>query len=177
MQLPVNYDLDFAIRRKLLSVLRDRLSTAEQLDDVIESVRLMARAIFSADGVAFVLNENGHCHYIEENAVGPLWKGQRFAMQHCISGWSMLNARTAVIEDVFKDARIPHDVYRQTFVASLIMVPVSRSAPVAAIGAYWRHRQTFSTAIVALAEELAAGVDEAMRALCALEGAPQALAG
>jgi hypothetical protein len=90
-------------------------------------------------------------------------------MERCISGWAMLNAQTAVIEDVFADARIPHGVYRQTFVASLIMVPVSRTAPVAAIGAYWRNRQTFSNALISLAEELAGEVNEAMR----LQHSPQ----
>jgi GAF domain-containing protein len=162
MQVPVNYDLNFAIRRKLMGVLRDHLALAKCPEDIIETVRGSARAIFSADGIAFVLNDDGHCHYVEENAIGPLWKGQRFPMQRCISGWAMLNGKTAAIEDVFKDPRIPHEIYRQTFVQSLIMVPVNRTNPVAAIGAYWRDRQKFSVEFVALAEELAAEVGDAM---------------
>jgi two-component system CheB/CheR fusion protein len=169
MQIPVEYDVDCAIRSKLMRALREHLIVATCLDDIIQTVRRMARTIFSADGVAIVLNDDGYCHYVEENAIGPLWKGQRFPMERCISGWAMLNAQTAVIEDVFADARIPHGVYRQTFVASLIMVPVSRTAPVAAIGAYWRNRQTFSNALISLAEELAGEVNEAMR----LQHSPQ----
>ncbi|HEX3664088.1 MAG TPA: GAF domain-containing protein [Rhizomicrobium sp.] len=161
----VKYDPDFAVRRKLLRLLRDGLAGAEQLHDIVEIVRRAARAIFSADGVAFVLNEDGHCHYVEENAIAPLWKGLKFPMEHCISGWAMIHGQTAAIENVYQDDRIPHDVYRQTFVASLIMVPVSRTAPVAAIGAYWRIRQKFSAEMVALAEELAAEVGAAMHSL------------
>ena len=74
---------------------------------------------------------------MEEDAIGPLWKGQYFPLSACISGWSMLNGQTAVIEDVFADPRIPHDAYRPTFVKSLIMTPVGEKN-VAAMGAYWK---------------------------------------
>ena len=70
-----------------------------------------------------------------------MWKGQRFPISACISGWSMLHGQTVAIEDVFTDPRIPHDAYRRTFVKSLIMTPIMAPAPVAAIGAYWRERR------------------------------------
>jgi signal transduction histidine kinase len=44
-----------------------------------------------------------------------------------------------VIQDVYADARVPHTVYRTTFVRSLALVPVGAPEPVAAIGAYWAH--------------------------------------
>src|SRR5262249_26847987 len=119
-------------RWKLLTAAEDRLQSAASTQDVIEVVRSAARSIFSADGVTFVLREDDLCHYVEEDAIGPLWKGQRFPMSACISGWSMLNAQTVAIEDVFADPRIPHDAYRRTFVKSLIMTPVSAGSPVAA---------------------------------------------
>jgi hypothetical protein len=78
MQIPVEYDVDCAIRSKLMRALREHLIVATCLDDIIQTVRRMARTIFSADGVAIVLNDDGYCHYVEENAIGPLWKGQRF---------------------------------------------------------------------------------------------------
>jgi hypothetical protein len=87
----VKYDPDFAVRRKLLRLLRDGLAGAEQLHDIVEIVRRAARAIFSADGVALVLNEDGYCHYVDENAIAPLWKGQKFPTEHCISGWTMIH--------------------------------------------------------------------------------------
>jgi signal transduction histidine kinase len=56
----------------------------------------------------------------------------------------MIHRETVAIEDIYADARIPHDAYRPTFVRSLAMVPVRRDDPIAAIGAYWatRHRPT-----------------------------------
>jgi hypothetical protein len=150
-------------RWKLLSAAQDRLARAESLDHVIAIVRSSARAICSADGVTFVLRDGDRCHYVEEDAVGPLWKGQKFPMTTCISGWAMLNGKTAVIEDVFADARIPHDVYRKTFVKSLIMTPVGRDTAVAAIGAYWRDRCEFAEHEVAAIVALAASVGNAMK--------------
>jgi GAF domain-containing protein len=152
-------------RWKLLDVAQHRLSAASSRDAIIEVVRSAARSIFSADGVTFVLRDGALCHYVEEDAISPLWKGQRFPLERCISGWSMQHAKTAVIEDVFADPRIPHDVYRRTFVKSMIMTPVSDTTPVAAIGAYWQHRRQFNEREVGVVKTLAHAVGGALSAL------------
>ncbi|HZQ40490.1 MAG TPA: GAF domain-containing protein [Rhizomicrobium sp.] len=156
------FDASFESRRKLLAVARERFAYAETLEDIVALVRSTARAIFSADGVTFVLRDGGKCHYVDEDAIGPLWKGQKFPMESCISGWCMLNGKTAAIEDIFADPRIPHDVYRRTFVKSLIMAPVGRETPVAAIGAYWSERRLFVQKEIGMVEALAGVVAEAM---------------
>jgi GAF domain-containing protein len=135
-----------------------RLSSARSLAEIIAVVRYGARRACGADGVAFVLRERGQCHYWEEEAIEPLWKGQRFPLDACISGWSMLNNQVVVIEDVFADPRIPKDVYRATFVRSLIMAPVGAMQPVAAIGAYWAARRAFSEQEVAIVTGIARAV-------------------
>ena len=152
-------------RWKLLEVAEERLETAPDRDAVIEVVRSTARAVCSADGVCFVLRDGDLCHYVEEDAIGPLWKGQRFAMSACISGWSMLNAQTAVIEDVFVDPRIPHDAYRRTFVKSLIMTPVGENGPVAAIGAYWQDKRHFTEREIAAVKTMGKVVGRALAEL------------
>jgi hypothetical protein len=156
-------DQDF--RLKLLEAAQDRLSVATSLADIIAIVRSTARSVCSADGVTFVLRDDGKCHYVEEDAIGPLWKGQKFPMETCISGWCMLNKETAAIEDIFQDARIPHDVYRKTFVNSLVMAPVGGATPVAAMGAYWRDKRAFSEEDVKAVEALGAAVSGAMQRL------------
>ena len=92
-----------------------------------------------ADGVTFILREQDQCYYVEEDAIAPLWKGSRFPLTACISGWVMLHGQIAVVRDIYADARIPHEAYRPTFVKSLAVVPVPQERPVAAIGAYWAH--------------------------------------
>ncbi len=141
----------------------EALSHAESLAVVIGVVRAMARAISGADGVTFVLRDGDLCHYVEENAIGPLWKGRKFPLTACISGWCMLNGETAAIPDIYVDDRIPHDAYRQTFVKSLIMVPVAgMTRAVAAIGSYWAASREFSDEQVALAEALARAASVAL---------------
>ncbi len=149
-------------RWKLLEVAEERLEEAISREAVIEVVRITARHACSADGVCFVLREGDLCHYVEEDAIGPLWKGQRFPMSACISGWSMLHAQTAVISDVFEDPRIPHDAYRRTFVKSLIMTPVGMDGPVAAIGAYWQDKRYFTEREIAAVKTMARLVGQAL---------------
>ncbi|MFB9951116.1 GAF and HD-GYP domain-containing protein [Rhizobium puerariae] len=158
-----------------------RMSMARGLDEIMAVVRQSARSLIGADGVTFVLRDNDKCHYADEDAISPLWKGQRFPMETCISGWAMKHARAAVIEDIYQDDRIPHAAYRPTFVKSLVMVPVREEDPVGAIGAYWAragrpseetirlvqriaHSAAVAMTNVALINSLAAAREEAARA-------------
>ncbi|MDP3174219.1 MAG: HWE histidine kinase domain-containing protein [Phenylobacterium sp.] len=129
----------------------EALSLARTVDQVAAVVRSAARRITGADGVAFVLRDVDQCWYLDEDAIGPLWKGLRFPMTACISGWAMLNKQTAIIPDIYADDRIPHDAYRPTFVKSLVMTPVRPADPIAAIGAYWSvERQPTQDEVVKL---------------------------
>ncbi len=130
--------LDQRVRtHELLTRVARDLSTAPDQNAIILVVRSAVRGLTGADGATFVLRDGNQCHYVDEDAISPLWKGQRFPLTCCISGWVMLNRQSAVIEDIFTDQRIPKDAYHKTFVKSLAMMPVNREAPVAAIGAYW----------------------------------------
>ena len=163
MSTPSPFDHPDSPRWKLLEAAREQLALAADRDAIIAIVRSCARSVLSADGVTFVLREYSNCYYVEEDAIAPLWKGKRFPMTSCISGWAMLNRKTAVIPDIFADARIPHDVYRKTFVKSLVMAPVGMDTPMAAIGAYWQDKPVISEREVAAVETLAGLVGEALR--------------
>jgi diguanylate cyclase (GGDEF)-like protein len=132
-----------------------RLSLAESMADVQRVVRSAARRLTGADGATFVLRDDGQCFYADEEAIGPLWKGKRFPLQACVSGWAMLNRKPAIIADIYADERIPHDAYRPTFVRSLVMVPIRTMDPVGAIGIYWATRHAASDREVGLAHALA----------------------
>lgn len=113
------------------------LSAAQTVLDVQAIVKTAARRVTGADGACFVLRDEGKCYYADEDAIAPLWKGRRFPMETCISGWVMLNRQPALIPDIYLDPRIPHDAYRPTFVRSLAVVPIRSLGPVGAIGVYW----------------------------------------
>jgi GAF domain-containing protein len=132
-----------------------RLSLARDLPTVQDIVRHAARHLTGADGATFVLRDGDRCYYADEDAIAPLWKGQRFPMSACISGWSMLNRRSAVIDDIYADDRIPHDAYRKTFVKSLVMVPIRTLDPIGAIGNYWAEQHQPTEAEVKLLSALA----------------------
>jgi two-component system CheB/CheR fusion protein len=119
-----------------LADLRSRLleaGTTEALGLIADAVR----RLLDADGATVVLREGEFCHYADEAAIGPLWKGQRFPSSICLSGWVMRTGRAAAVPDVFADPRIPADAYRPTFVRSVAMVPVGVAPALGALGAYW----------------------------------------
>jgi diguanylate cyclase (GGDEF)-like protein len=138
------------------------LSFARDLPTIQRVVLATARELTQADGAAFVLRVGNDCYYADENAIGPLWKGQRFPMDHCISGWSMRNGKPAVIEDVYQDERIPIEAYRPTFVKSLAIVPIRTRDPVGAIASLWAKQHRASAREMRLLQALADSTAAAM---------------
>ncbi|MET0388787.1 MAG: ATP-binding protein [Polyangiales bacterium] len=126
---------------ELLVTVVPALFSARDQGDVLRLTCRAARQLTDADGATVVLRDADQCFYAEEDAIEPLWKGRRFPLAACVSGWSMLNARPVMIEDIYGDARVPAEAYRPTFVKSLLIVPIRSAAPIGAIGSYWsRHR-------------------------------------
>jgi hypothetical protein len=138
------------------------LSLARNLETVMAIVRRAARELTQADGATFVLRDEDFCHYADEDAIAPLWKGQRFPVNICISGWAMIHRCPAVVEDIYADPRVPADAYRPTFVKSLAMVPIRTAAPIGAIGIYWATRHVPTEAEVELLQALANTTSVAM---------------
>lgn len=138
------------------------LSLVRTLPAIQEIVRRAARELVGADGASFVLRDGDKCHYADEDAISPLWKGQRFPMSACVSGWVMLNARPVVIPDIFNDPRVPVEAYRPTFVRSLAMVPIRLKAPIGAIGLYWASQRVASEEEISLVQALANTTSVAM---------------
>lgn len=129
--------------QQLVSVVQ-RLSLAHDLQSIMDIVRHAARNLVGADGASFILRDGENCFYAEEDAIGPLLKGRRFPMSSCVGGWAMLNRQAAIVKDIDQDARIPHEVYKTTFVKSLVMMPIRTLAPIGVLGVYWArpHRAT-----------------------------------
>lgn len=150
-----------SVMEELVHVIQ-ALSHSRDLNEIVEIIRTAARELTGADGATFVLRDRDQCHYVEENAIGPLWKGKRFPLSNCISGWVMLNKEAAIINDIYQDERIPHDAYRPTFVKSLVMVPVRKNSPIAAIGNYWAEHHTPTEQELAVLQALADTASVAM---------------
>lgn len=143
------------------------LAVARSLEDLTRIVRTAARDMVEADGVTFVLHEKNRVFYVDEEAIAPLWKGQSFAAEDCISGYAMEHREAVVIEDIADDSRVRADAYDATFVKSLVMVPIRTLDPVGAIGAYWavnRKVQTWELRILQALADASAVTLEGLRA-------------
>jgi two-component system CheB/CheR fusion protein len=149
---------------RLLRVAHD-LSMARDFASLTTITRRAARDLTRADDVTFVVRESDTCFYADEEAIAPVWKGRRFPLSACISGWVMLHNSPVVVRNVYDDARIPHDAYKPTFVRSLAMVPVRAPEPIAAIGAYWAAEHEASDAEVGILACLADSAALAIRNL------------
>ena len=153
----------------LISAIQN-LSSAHTLEGVQRIVATAARQLTGADGATMVFRDGDCCYYADEDAIGPLWKGKRFLLTSCISGWVMLNATPAIIADIYADPRIPVEAYRSTFVKSLAMIPVNTEEPVAAIGNYWRANYTPAPIEIQLLQTLADAAARAVENVRLLEG-------
>lgn len=140
----------------------ERLAGAVTLEEVQRIIRTKARSSLVAHGATLVLLDGDLCYYADEDSMSPLWKGQRFPVENCISGWAMMNRQTVAIRDVRFDSRIPQEAYRPTFVRSLLMAPILRPAPLGAIGCYWAVPHTATPAETETLESLARVAGEAL---------------
>lgn len=134
MLLTTEIDEEYGVR---LAEAAKRLGNARALDEVIAILCETTRDIVCSDGIALVLRKDGLCHYVAEDAIEPLWRGAKFPVEECVSGWAMLNRQTVVIPDLELDPRVPKIAYARTSMRSLAMVPMGSPEPVAALGAYW----------------------------------------
>lgn len=98
--------------RRLIDATR-QLADARTFAAIGAIVKGTARQLVAADGATFVLREGDTCHYLDEDAISPLWKGRRFPASSCVSGWVMRFRQQAIVPDISVDERIPQDAYRR----------------------------------------------------------------
>lgn len=149
----------------LLEQAVEQVREADTVGAVQTAVRTSARRLARADGATIVLREGDQCFYADEDAIAPLWKGQRFRIDDCISGWAMTHGQTAIIPDITIDPRIPQRAYRPTFVHSMAMFPVGGPEPLAAIGVYWARKRHMTEQETARLTTLAETTGQRLRQL------------
>jgi len=121
---------------KLVSVIKD-LSIAHTESQVYKIVTLAAKNLANAKGSTFVKRDGDFCYYVEEDSDEHLWKGQRFPLSDCVTGWVMIHKESALIEDIYNDKRVPLEYYKPTYIRSLAAFPINIEEPNAAMCSYW----------------------------------------
>src|SRR3569833_3261460 len=92
-------------RWKQMTQAIDLMTSARSADAALEILRLHARGIADADGVTIVRRIGKEVAYVGEDAISPLWTGQRFPIEQCVSGMAMLERRAIFIPDIRADPR------------------------------------------------------------------------
>lgn len=140
------------------------LAVVTTVEGLVGVVRSGTRRLLGADGATVVLRDGEHCFYADEDAIAPLWKGQRFPADQCISGWAMRRGAQAAVPDIRRDTRIPLNAYLPTFVRSMAMTPLG-VPPVGAVGVYWAAHHVATADELELLRRVVAHAWTAMRRL------------
>lgn len=107
------------------------LSSAVRLEEVQEIVGEAAKRLLRADGAGFMSPD------------APLAQAL------------MAGHEPVTVEDVHADGRLPADLERPASVKSLLVVPVRRGDPLAAVGIHWETQHTPTGEEIHLAQALA----------------------
>lgn len=132
------------------------LASARTITALAECVVDAATALLGAQGAAFVVRDGEFCQYVEMNAIAPKWwKSQRFPLNACVCGWTILNARPAIVPDVFNDDRVPGRCYLGSEIKSLLAVPIGGKNALGAMPVYWDNPHQPTEGEIAIATSLA----------------------
>ena len=166
--------LTFFTRWRLLQDATARLGAARRLEEALEILREHARGIAQSDGVTIVRRDGDHVAYVGEDAMAPLWTGQSFPIESCISGLAILARRPILIPDIAEDERVPQPLYQSTFVRSMAMFPLGAGSPAAALGVYWARPHAIDLGAMQLLEMLTQAMTSAMQGFAAASQQPAA---
>jgi signal transduction histidine kinase/CheY-like chemotaxis protein len=131
------------------------LALARDQRAVIDAALHATRTLIGTDGAAFVLREDDLAHYVDEDAIGPLFKGRRLPLDACVSGLSILERNTIVVPNIYEDPRISHEDYAPTFVRGVASVPIRTSDPIGAVVAYWAREHVATNEELEILQSLA----------------------
>jgi hypothetical protein len=131
------------------------LSLAASSDEVIAILKEAACALTRGDGASVVLRDGDWAYFAADDALGPSWRGRRFPVSAYLSGWVMRRRQAAVVPEAVLDPRVPHELYRGTYVQSLAVVPIRAERPMGTLGVYWRERRRATATVIRWLQPLA----------------------
>jgi signal transduction histidine kinase len=140
-----------------------KLSEASTIKEVADIVSTSARRLAGSDGATFMILEDDQCHFIDEDAVTPLRKGQYLSMDSCLGGQCIQEGAPIAIRDVDTDKRVPQGNYDHTFVKSALIVPIRKVSSIGAIGNYWAQEHKPTNSEIRSLQALADSVSVAIR--------------
>lgn len=157
-------------RLKLLIGAIKSIATSYSMKSIMHTVNTTAGKIMNAKGSSFILREGEYCYFADENAITPLFRGKRFLLKDCISGWVIRNKKQAAIKDIYSEEKTLTELYKGTFVKSLAISPIRQNDPLGAIEVYWDKYYEPSPEEFQLLQTLADATAKAVENIHLIEG-------
>jgi two-component sensor histidine kinase len=148
---------------RLLSDALEELCSARTEDDAVRQSAERAQKICNVSGMAVVLAGGEQFLYMPGSSPDTLTHviGARVITR--MSSWTLEAMQTAVVPDIHRDERTRSHTNGHTFARSLVVVPVGRVAPFAAVTFAWAQEHWPSASEVLLLEALARATGLALR--------------
>uniref|UniRef100_UPI003A8B04A4 GAF domain-containing protein n=1 Tax=Sphingomonas sp. GlSt437 TaxID=3389970 RepID=UPI003A8B04A4 len=150
-----------------------QLMQAVSIDEAVEVVRSVGRAITGADGIAIVRRIGDRSAYVAEDSVAPLWAGRDFPLNECVAGTTILRNQPILVPDIERSDDVPLNLYLSTYVRRMAVYPFGLDEPVGAIAAYWRKSGPIEDETATLLGALAKAMGGVFQTLFILEEAKE----
>lgn len=131
------------------------LSISQNMNAVIRTINFYARQLVNSESSAFFIQEGDFCVCVDENSTEQLWKGMSIKIESCICNDAHQNNAPVIVEDISSDKRKQLDMFKNTFVKSLVIIPVRTDVFNGSIGIYWAEKRIISDEDISLIQTLA----------------------
>jgi two-component sensor histidine kinase len=148
---------------RLLSDALDELCSARSDEDVVRLSALLAQRICNVSGKAVVLAAGEQFLFSPGSSPDTLTHAIGSRVITRMSAWTLETAQTAVVPDIHRDERTRSHTNGPTFARSLVVVPVGRVTPFAAVTFAWAQEHWPSASEVLALEALARATGLALR--------------
>ncbi|HEY5799550.1 MAG TPA: PAS domain S-box protein, partial [Burkholderiaceae bacterium] len=118
----------------------EQLATAATRGEIMQVFLATAHKLTGADAVAVVFRGSEDCYYADGSTESErMWHAHRFPLATFLSNWAMLDQRTAVLDNIATDERIPAPLRDAPQMRSALFVPFGGERPTGAAGACWQN--------------------------------------
>lgn len=148
---------------RLLSDALDELCTAKTDEDIVRVCATLAQRACLVCGISLVLADGEEFHFAPGSNPDTLSHAIRSRVITHISAWVLQAAQTAVVPDVQLDERTRLQTNGSSFARSLVVVPLGKPTPFAAMTFAWAQEHWPSASEVLALEMLSRAAGLALR--------------
>lgn len=115
----------------------DQLCTASDAREVLEKLASGAKALTCAGWACIAKLEGSECVWEIEFSQSPKWRGSNIKAESCAAGWSMLNKRELLGEEIEAPEHLGHSVFLDTENHFACIIPICAGAMIRSLAIYF----------------------------------------